>query len=197
LYHERLFMNERSQTIETSLVDAAASLLAERQTTAVTARDIARRAGLSDGVLYNYFEDKPELVLAALTHSFERLGAELEEALPEPGAGEIAQGLRQAARALLRFHERSWPMIASVAADPALLRRFLVAIHAPGQYAERVRRPVADYLRAEQRLGRLAAADVDSATDLLIGGTAILALNGERGARRLRKLVATLHEGLA
>jgi AcrR family transcriptional regulator len=190
LYHERLFMNERSQTIETSLVDAAASLLAERQTTAVTARDIARRAGLSDGVLYNYFEDKPELVLAALTHSFERLGAELEEALPEPGAGEIAQGLLQAARALLRFHERSWPMIASVAADPALL-------HAPGQYAERVRRPVADYLRAEQRLGRLAAADVDSATDLLIGGTAILALNGERGARRLRKLVATLHEGLA
>ena len=53
-------MNKRSQTIEGSLIDAAASLLAERETTAVTAREIARRAGLSDGVLYNYFEDKPE-----------------------------------------------------------------------------------------------------------------------------------------
>jgi AcrR family transcriptional regulator len=190
-------MNTRSRLIESSLVAAAASLLAERQTSAVTARDIARRAGLSDGVLYNYFEDKPELVLAALTHSFENLAAELEKALAEPGAGEIADGLLRAARALVRFHERSWPMIASVAADPALLRRFLVAIHMPGQYAERVRRPVADYLRAEQRLRRLAAVDVDSATDLLIGGTAILALNGERGARRLRKLTETLHEGLA
>ena len=190
-------MNARSPDIESALLDAASSLLAERQVTAVTARDIARRAGLSDGVLYNYFEDKPELVLAALTRSFEQLAAELDEALPEPGTGEIADGLLQAARALLRFHERSWPMIASVAADPALMRRFLVAIHAPDQYAEPVRRPVADYLRAERRLGRIAAADLDAATDLLIGGTAILALNGERGAKRLRKLVATLHEGLA
>jgi len=189
-------MNERSRVIESSLLDAAASLLAESETTAVTARDIARRAGLSDGVLYNYFEDKPELVLAALTRSFERLAAELEQELPAPGAGKIADGLLQAARALLRFHERSWPMVASVAADQELLRRFLVAIHAPGHYAERVRRPVADYLRAEQRLGRIAA-DVDSATELLIGGTAILALNGEPGARRLRKLTATLLEGLA
>ena len=54
-----------------------------------------------------------------------------------------------------------------------------------------------DYLRAERRLGRLAAGDVESATDLLIGGTAILALNGERGTRRLRKLTSTLLEGLA
>ena len=190
-------MNARSPHIELSLLDAAASLLAERGTTAVTARDIARRAGLSDGVLYNYFEDKPELVLAALTRSFEQLAAELYDALPEPGTGEIADALLQAARALLRFHERSWPMIASVVADPALMRAFVVAIHAPDRYAERVRRPVANYLRAERRLGRIAAADVDAATDLLIGGTAILALNGERGARRLRKLVATLHEGLA
>ena len=60
-----------------------------------------------------------------------------------------------------------------------------------------MRRPVADWLAAEQRLGRLDAGDVDSATDLLIGGTAVLALNGERGARRLRKLTATLLEGLA
>ena len=190
-------MNKRSSTIERSLVDAAAALLAERQTTAVTARDIARRAGLSDGVLYNYFEDKPELVLAALTHSFEQLAAELEAALPQPGSGAVEERLLRVARALLRFHERSWPMIASVAADPALLRRFMHAIHAPDEYASRVRRPVADWLAAEQRLGRLDAGDVDSATDLLIGGTAVLALNGERGARRLRKLTATLLEGLA
>jgi len=190
-------MNGRSHEIELRLVDAAAALLAERETTAVTARDIARRARLSDGVLYNYFEDKPELVLAALTHSFERLASELEEALPEPGSGATAERLLHVARAVLRFHQRSWPMIASIAADPLLLRRFLVAIHAPDGYAERVRRPVADYLRAEQRLGRVAPADIDSATDLLIGGTAILAMNGEGGARRLRKLVVTLLEGLA
>jgi AcrR family transcriptional regulator len=195
MYHEHSFMNERSQ-IESRLVDAAASLLAERETTAVTAREVARRAGLSDGVLYNYFEDKPELVLAALTRSFERLAAELEAALPEPGSGAIEERLLRVARALLRFHERSWPMIASVAADPALLRRFLHAIHAPDQYADRVRRPLAGWLAAERRLGRLAG-DVGAAADLLIGGTAILALNGERGARRLRKLTATLLEGVA
>lgn len=40
------------------LVDTAERLLAEKQVGAITTREIARAAGVSDGVLYNYFADK-------------------------------------------------------------------------------------------------------------------------------------------
>ncbi len=48
------------------LIDAADRLLADRQVSAITTRDIARAAGLSDGVLYNYFANKNDLVVVAL-----------------------------------------------------------------------------------------------------------------------------------
>jgi AcrR family transcriptional regulator len=189
-------MNDRSQAIRVALLDAAGDLLSERGVSAVTAREIARRAGLSDGVLYNYFEDKSELVLDALVGAFERLAAEFEGDLPEPGTGSVSENVHQLARALLRFHQRSLPMIGSVVADPPLLRSFMTEIHRPHQYPERIRKPIVAYLRAEQQRKRIGPESVESAADLLIGGTAILALNGARGRRRLRELTATLIHGL-
>jgi AcrR family transcriptional regulator len=48
------------------LLAAAERLLAESRPQALTTRAIARAAGVSDGVLYNYFADRDELVLEAL-----------------------------------------------------------------------------------------------------------------------------------
>lgn len=53
------------------LVESAGKLLSERQISAITTRDTTLSAGVSDGVLYNYFGDKNELLLAALLRRYQ------------------------------------------------------------------------------------------------------------------------------
>jgi Bacterial regulatory proteins, tetR family len=57
------------------LIVTAEKLLAERQVSTITTGDIARTAGVSDGVLYTYLADKNDLLVAALVR---RYAAELE-----------------------------------------------------------------------------------------------------------------------
>jgi len=47
------------------LIDTAARLIAERGTAGLAVRDITRAAQVADGVLYNYFEDKEDLLAHA------------------------------------------------------------------------------------------------------------------------------------
>jgi AcrR family transcriptional regulator len=102
---------------------------AERQAAAITARDIARRAVVSDGVLYNHFDDKHELVVAALVRRFERLveafQAEISTAAPSPAPPRLEIDLERLAGASFRLHAAALPMLANV-----LSGRPLPAVHA-------------------------------------------------------------------
>lgn len=53
------------------ILDAAALVFAEKGFHATTIRDIAKRAGIADGTIYNYFDSKPALLLGI----FERMKA--------------------------------------------------------------------------------------------------------------------------
>ena len=48
------------------LIMTAARLIDERGSAGLSVRDIAREAQVADGVLYNYFEDKEDLLAHAL-----------------------------------------------------------------------------------------------------------------------------------
>ncbi len=48
------------------LIATAARLIDERGSAGLAVRDIAREAQVADGVLYNYFEDKEDLLAHAL-----------------------------------------------------------------------------------------------------------------------------------
>lgn len=54
---------------EKQILDAAATVFAEKGFHQATIRDIARQAGIADGTIYNYFDNKPALLLGV----FERL----------------------------------------------------------------------------------------------------------------------------
>jgi AcrR family transcriptional regulator len=183
------------------LIDTAERLLSKRQVTSITARDLAREAGVSDGVLYNYFADKSELLLTALLRRFDELLDDFEADLPAPGSGSVEANLRACAEALFRFDVEGFPMFAKLLGDPPLLHRFLVETHRRPAYTARVRRPIVDYFAGERRRGRLAKVDPEAAADLLIGSTAQLALTTVTGdgppARRLPAIVETLLKGLA
>lgn len=183
------------------LVAAAQTLFAERQVTSITARDLAREAGVSDGVLYNYFADKSELLLTALLRRFDELLDDFNAELPAPGTGAVEENVRAYAEALFRFDVDGFPMLAKLLGDPPLLQRFLVETHRRPLYTKRVRKPVVDYLAGEHRRGRIGQVDPEAAADLLIGAIAQLALTtvtgGRPPGRRLPTLVDTLLKGIA
>lgn len=184
------------------LLEATERLLAERPVGALTTREIARAAGVSDGVLYNYFADKDELVLAALVRRFARLVERFQADVPEPGTHTLEENLRPFAEASLKLHVDALPIVASLLVAPALLRRFLVEIHREPLGGPQILGPVTAYLEAERTAGRLADVDIDAAADLLVGAIAMRASTTLIGAtrsdamERLPALVQALVRGL-
>lgn len=66
------------------LIAAAVAMLAEEGPSAIKARAVAARAGMSSMVVYNYFGGVPELLSAVEDHGFDQLG----QAFAEVGASE-------------------------------------------------------------------------------------------------------------
>jgi len=57
------------------LIDAAVALLAEEGPSAIKARTVAAKAGMSSMVVYTYFGGVPELLNAVVDHGFNQMGA--------------------------------------------------------------------------------------------------------------------------
>jgi len=187
------------------LLSVAEELLAERQVSAITIRDLAGAADVSEGVLYNYFADKNELLLTALVRRFTGIVERLHANLPTAGTATVEANLGLFAEALFDLHTDALPIFGKLLSEPALLRRFMNDIHSPQQLfgGKQIRDPLVEYLAAEQQLGRVAAVDVEAAADLVVGAVATLALTGLLGAvtpaaarKRLLAIASTLVDGL-
>jgi AcrR family transcriptional regulator len=185
------------------LIDTAEKLLAERQVSAITTRDVARAAGVSDGVLYNYFAGKNDLLVTALVRRYAGLLTRFDTELPEPGSGTVEDNLAAYATASLDLVAETLPIAAGVVSEPVLLQRFIEEIHRQPFGPQRMRQPIADYLAAEQRLGRLGDFDVEAAIALIIGPALMLGftelMSGSPRAElagQFRQIVHTLLNGL-
>jgi AcrR family transcriptional regulator len=207
-------MNDRSpqrgrraiaaEQLRNRLLDGAERLLGERRPGAITSRDIARAAGVSDGVLYNHFADKHDLLLSALVRRFTRLVTAWTAQTEPAGSGTPDESVSRLVRHAHALQLAALPMLANLAGDPPLLERFLIEIHRPPLGGDALRRPVAEHLAAEQALGRLGAFDPDTAADVLIGAVLLQGLidvlahrPAEESQRHLAAIAATLVAGLA
>lgn len=186
--HQRAFGTPRAAASSTGnpaireqLIDAAERLLADRQVSAITTRDIARAAGLSVGVLYNYFGDKNDLVVAALLRRYDAQLAVFEASLPVAGEGDVEANLVRYGEAMLALATGTLPSIAGLMSDPALMHRFFGEIHGPENGMQRILGQVAAYLVAEQGLGRLGEFDVPSAITAFVGSMIALGIQGAIG----------------
>ena len=61
-----------------AILDAARTAFAERSYEAVSIAQIARAAGISDGLVYHYFRDKRDLLFHVLRTFYERIMVDLE-----------------------------------------------------------------------------------------------------------------------
>ena len=77
-----LSLKDRTSELRRAHILAAAlKLFAERGYHRATIRDVAREGGISDGTIYNYFENKAALLMAALD-PMDEIGASREKAIP-------------------------------------------------------------------------------------------------------------------
>jgi AcrR family transcriptional regulator len=196
--------DDPAAALRAHLIDVTEGLLGGAPLASITTRDIARAAGVSDGVLYNYFDDKTALVLAALVQRYRRLARRFFASLPEPGSSTVQANLEGFAVGLLGLIGEAMPMVAGLLTDPALLHRLFDEIHRDELSPQYMQARVGEYLLAEQRLGRLPAeADVAPVGTLLMGTIVVMALsgmfaipNGVTPAAQLGPTVATILRGL-
>jgi AcrR family transcriptional regulator len=174
-----------AQDLRGYLIATAARLIGERGTGALTVRDIAREAQVADGVLYNYFEDKEDLLANALLAHVAAVMGSAPRVLPEPGSGSVAENLRGFIEGGLEILTRVTPAFAGLVTQPKVLVRFHAMVGGDAAFGTEApdrpeepeaghRRGLPDmlgaYLRGEQRLGRIAAdADVDAVVILVAG----------------------------
>lgn len=157
------------QSLREHLIAAAERLIARRGTAGLTVRDIAREARVADGVLYNHFADKEDL----LAHALHAHVCSAERSLGEPpvraGEGRVEDNLRAYVRRGLQLHAEILPAFAGLLAQPKVLTRF-TALPNPMAGGQGLPVHLAGYLRAERDLGRLApGTDPDLAARVIIG----------------------------
>lgn len=175
------------------LIATAARMIDERGSAGLAVRDIAREAQVADGVLYNYFTDKEDLLAHAL---LAHVGAVMSTMapMPEPGTGTVAGNLERFMDRSMEVLARVSPAFAGLMSQPKVLAQFhaMVGGHAAFGVADgkdEATRPqagrdtsqtgegerglpqlLAEYLAAEQRFGRIdGGADVDTAVKLIVG----------------------------
>ncbi len=150
------------------LVATAARLIDQRGTANLTVRDIAHEAKVADGVLYNHFADKEELLADALLFHVATVTKSIGP-VPEAGSGTVSQNLSTLITQALHALARIVPVFASLMSEPGVIARFH---HLPGAASHQREIPavLAAYLRAEQGLGRIGPnADTNAAAAMLIG----------------------------
>lgn len=153
------------------IVDAAHELMLSIGLARTTTKEIARAAGCSEAALYKYFPSKEELFVTVLKERLPKLGGLLGDLVP--GEGGVEANLTEVARQAALFYEQTFPMAASLYAEPQLKRRHEQGLRELGAGPHLPIQGLDAYLRAEQRAGRVRAdADTYAAASLLLGACA-------------------------
>ncbi|MCD0171578.1 MULTISPECIES: TetR/AcrR family transcriptional regulator [unclassified Deinococcus] len=154
----------RSITDE-QIVEAAHEVFLEQGFSATTAA-IARRAGVSEGTLFNRFQSKEELFVAAI--GLRNYGQWRSQLLAHVGQGEVHRNLERALMALLQEATSLLPKLMvmfSRGHDPShnpLLQRLDDPVRSDAE-------TLAEYLQAEAQLGRVRPMDAAVTSLALMG----------------------------
>jgi AcrR family transcriptional regulator len=119
----------REQLIEArrnQILEAAVGVFADKGFHRATTKEIASAAGVSEGTIYNYFENKADLLISMIT----RL-ADMEE-LPEELAGALEWDAQEFLAAMMRHrmarieqnHEMLQAILPEILTNPELRQRF-------------------------------------------------------------------------
>ena len=162
-------MNESTRD---RILDAAADVMTRLGLARATTKEIARAAGCSEALLYKHFREKEEIFLGVLKNRLPNLTATLATLPGKAGTGSVRERLIEVVDLAVRFYEGGLAIGSSMLGDPELVRRHREWLVSHGVGPQMANRWLADYLRAEQKEGRVAGGvDADAAAALLLGAS--------------------------
>jgi AcrR family transcriptional regulator len=155
------------------ILDAAHELMLTIGLARATTKEIAKAAGCSEAALYKYFASKEELFVSVLKERLPKLTPLLDGLVTDPGKRSVEENLTEIAREAALFYAQSFPIAASLYAEPKLKQRHDAALRELGRGPHTPIRSLDAYLRAERDAGRIrAGADTYAAASLLLGACA-------------------------
>jgi AcrR family transcriptional regulator len=192
--------------IRSNILGAAEQVIRERGLAGATTKAIAEAAGCAEGSLYRYFPDKHALFHELVHTRFPGLIALLAELPDRAGTATVRRNLEEVATVAIAFYREIVPMTAGIMSEHHLLeeqrRYFKEKEHGPLRSIG----SLSEYIRREQRLGRISNRVPPECVARLLLGAAfqhafMLAFLGEdyegAGSERLVKdTIRTLAEGL-
>lgn len=157
------------------ILAAAEQVVRAKGLAGATTKEIARVAGCSEGTLYNHFRDKEDLVVSAILGRVPEVIGLLGSLTERAGTGTVAETVEELVGTALRFYQHLLPAMLPVLGEPDLLRKrrdelreHLPESAPPGPISALF--VIGEYLRAEQRLGRVSATvDAEVCAGILLG----------------------------
>jgi AcrR family transcriptional regulator len=136
------------------ILEAAAQLLRDKGISGTTTREIARAAGLSDAAIYSHFKSRGDLLNALIPASLVDYRGSADAFLKRVGKGTIKGNLKFLMNLARDFYTEASPKIALILVEPELFNDpgNRPISHVKTNKAETF---MADYIRAEQRMGRI------------------------------------------
>ena len=169
--------NRQAQETRAKLIETALDLFSRQGVDSTSIKDIAREAGVAQGLLYHYFASKDDLLWGVLeTHIFNPHlpQALLDEARPAEDV------LREVAQRFNAFLEARQPLMRLV------LRELQTNLRVRELWEDCIRREVVstleDFLRARVATGELRPHRVEVAAHMLLNGVVALYLPGGKTA---------------
>lgn len=165
--------DQQARETRAKLIETALHLFADKGVDSTSIKDIAREAGVAQGLLYHYFSGKDDLLWRVLeTHSFM---PHLEQALSREGTHPAVDVLRSVAlefNAFLQVRQTRMRLIMSELQTNARVRQL---------WEESIRREIGlleDFLRARVSAGELRPHTVEVMAYMLLHGVVTLHLPG-------------------
>lgn len=160
----RLSRRERlKRQREQRILDAAAAIFAQKGYHHATVHDIAVAADVADGTIYNYFENKFDLLIALLSRivELEHLPIEMAEALGGDVRDFFVAAFRDRLGRIEEGEQLLQAILPQVLVSPELRDRFY------RQYVVRIAHLLEGYVQAQIERGRIRAIDACLLTRLL------------------------------
>src|SRR5579859_5123511 len=137
------------------ILDATELMLQTKGLARLTNKEIAEAAGCAEGTLYNHFDTKDAVLLAAIQENQPDFLAAVGD--DRVGEHSIEENVQHIARVAIRYYTKLIPLTMALFADMELLAHFRLWMDENQRGPLKIYDYVAAYVAAEQRLGRLRA----------------------------------------
>jgi TetR/AcrR family fatty acid metabolism transcriptional regulator len=171
----------REQLIEArrnQILDAAATVFAEKGFHPATTKEIAKAAGVSEGTIYNYFANKADLLIGMITRlaELEHLDEELVQALQGDARSFLIAIFRDRMTRIQQNHEMIRAVLPEILINSELQERFYQ------QFVLPIARLLEQYVQARVDLGHIRPVNVPltvRAIQSMFVGTLVLRIFGD------------------